>query len=170
MSININNTNDLNYRYKMNKLITRQTGRGGNCHTVLENLETICNQLNTMPEIILSYIGNVLGCQIVQSTSSLKGHYTTEKIQEIIFNFINFATLCQKCNIPELTPDVSKNNKDYKLNMKCSACGYMYELLGNNKNNNKLVDTIIKYYSTNLFKPSKGNMVVNKTNEDFNPF
>jgi translation initiation factor 2 beta subunit (eIF-2beta)/eIF-5 len=130
MSININiNAKDINYRYKMNKLTTRQTGRGGNSHTILENLDVICTQINTVPEIILSYIGNILGCQIVQSNNSIKGHYTTDKIQDIIFNFINFATLCQKCNIPELTPEVTKNNKDSRLNMMCSACGYVYELI-----------------------------------------
>jgi hypothetical protein len=53
--------------------------------------------------------------------------------------------------------------------MKCSACGESYELIGNNKNNDKLVDSMIKYYTNNEFVANKGNMVVGKSN-DINPF
>ena len=54
--------------------------------------------------------------------------------------------------------------------MNCSACGKSYELVGNNKHNDKLVDSIIKYYTINKFVTNKGNMVVGKSNNDFNPF
>ena len=53
--------------------------------------------------------------------------------------------------------------------MTCSACGKNYELIGNNKNNDKLVDNMIKYYTNNQFVANKGNMVVGKSN-DFSPF
>ncbi len=177
MSININpNTNDPSYRYKMEKLVISQTGRGGNCHTILENIINISNQINTTPDILLNYIGNVLGCNTNKTQQNnnyiynVKGHYTIEKIQEIIFNFITFATLCNKCTIPELTPEVIKNNKDSKLNMKCSACGTLYELIGNNKYNIKLVENMIKYYTINPFVAKKGNMVVKQKQSDFCPF
>jgi translation initiation factor 2 beta subunit (eIF-2beta)/eIF-5 len=166
----------------MEKINTSQTGRGGNCHTVLENIANICKQLNTAPDILLNYIGNVLGCNTIKTNTSrdniiynLKGHYQTEKIQEIIYNFIVFATLCTKCNIPELSPEIIGKGKISILNMKCSACGKSYELIGNNKYNLKLVESIIKYYTLNVFKAEKGIMVSglkeesNKINE-FNPF
>ena len=35
----------------MDKIKISQTGRGGNCHTILENLDTIANQINTSPDI-----------------------------------------------------------------------------------------------------------------------
>jgi hypothetical protein len=54
--------------------------------------------------------------------------------------------------------------------MKCSACGQSYELRGNNKYNDKLVDNIIKYYSINQFVANKGTMVIDKFNNDFNQF
>ena len=69
------------------------------------------------------------------------------------------SSLCNKCNIPELTPNIIKNNKNYNLHMKCSACGSQYELIGNNKINQKIVDTICKYYSVHPFIPKKGNMI-----------
>lgn len=184
MSLNINpNANDPSYRYKMEKVNTSQTGRGGNCHTILENITSICKQLNTSPDILVNYIGNVLGCNTIKTGASrdnhiynLKGHYSTEKIQEIIYNFIVFATLCTKCNIPELTPDVISKGKSSILNMKCSACGKSYELIGNNKYNLKLVESMIKYYTLNPFKSEKGIMVSSMKEEqnyklnEFNPF
>ncbi len=172
MSLNINNQiTDNFYRYKMDKIKTSQTGRGGNCHTVLENLDKISNQINTTPDLLLNYIGGLLGCNTNQKEYNyiIKGHYEQNKIQDTIYSFINFATLCKKCTIPELSPSVVKDGKKTFLIMKCSACGESYELIGNNKNNDKLVDSMIKYYTNNNFVANKGNMVVNKSN-DFNPF
>jgi translation initiation factor 5 len=179
MSININpNANDPAYRYKMEKINIFQTGRGGNCHTILENITNISRQLNTVPDILVNYIGNVLGCNTIKTQQNnnniyiynLKGHYSNEKIQEIIYNFIIFATLCNKCNIPELTPEVIGKGKNLTLNVKCSACGKSYELIGNNKYNLKLVENMIKYYTLNPFVAEKGIMVVKENKSDFNPF
>jgi translation initiation factor 5 len=183
MSLNINpNANDPSYRYKMEKINTSQTGRGGNCHTILENITNISRQLNTTPDILVNYIGNVLGCNTIKTQQNnyyiynLKGHYSNEKIQEIIYNYIVFATLCNKCNIPELTPEVIGKGKHSTLNMKCSACGKSYELIGNNKYNLKLVESMIKYYTLNSFVAEKGIMVsafkaeTNNNVSEFNPF
>ncbi len=186
MSININpKANDPSYRYKMEKINISQTGRGGNCHTILENITNISGQLNTTPDILVNYIGNVLGCNTIKNQQNnnyiynLKGHYSNEKIQEIIYNFIIFATLCNKCNIPELVPEVNNKGKNSTLNMKCSACGKSYELIGNNKYNLKLVESMIKYYTLNPFVAKKGTMVTNNKIEssasinntcEFNPF
>jgi len=173
MSLNINGKiTDNFYRYKMDKIKTTQTGRGGNCHTILDNLDNISNQINTAPELLLQYIGIITGCNtnqklLKENNYVLKGHYEADKIQDIIYNFINFATLCKKCTIPELSPIIMKEGKKQYLIMKCSACGQSYELTGNNKNNDKLVDSMIKYYTNNQFVANKGNMVVNN---NFNPF
>ena len=175
MSININEkVIDNSYRYKMDKIKISQTGRGGNCHTILENLEIIANKINTSPELLLQYIGIINGCNTNQSLLKeakyvLKGHYDDSKIQETIYSFINFATLCQKCSIPELSPSVEKKGKNSILIMNCSACGKNYELIGNNKYNEKLVDSMIKYYTNNKFVANKGNMVTQK-DVNFNPF
>ncbi len=173
MSLNINGKiTDNFYRYKMNKINTTQTGRGGNCHTILDNLDIISSQINTAPELLLQYIGMVMGCNTNNASHirSLKGHYSEDKIQETIYQFINFATLCQKCTIPELSPKPIQEGKKLALLMSCSACGQTYELKGNNKNNDKLVDNIIKYYTNNQFVANKGTMVTDKSNNNFNPF
>jgi translation initiation factor 2 beta subunit (eIF-2beta)/eIF-5 len=170
MSLNINGKiNDNFYRYKMDKIITTQTGRGGNCHTILDNLDKIAGQINTSTELLLQYIAMNLGCNN-KEPNILKGHYNIDKIQEVIYLFINFAVLCQKCTIPELVPNIIKEGKKVLLIMKCSACGQSYELKGNNKYNDKLVDNIIKYYTINQFVANKGTMVIDKSNNNFNPF
>ena len=175
MSLNINNkTTDAFYRYKMDKIKINLTGRGGNCHTILDNLDSISAQINSIPELLLQYIGWQLGCNTNQKLLKednyvLKGHYEQNKIQEAIYNFINFATLCKKCTIPELSPKVIKDGKKQHLIIKCSACGESYELIGNNKYNDKLVDSMIKYYTNNEFVANKGNMVV-VSKDTFNPF
>ena len=162
MKVNINpNTTDMNYRYKMDSVNIQLTGQGKNSHTVIVNITPICEMINTEPTILLNYMGSVLGTSVNIDIMAIKGHYTVDIIQNIIYQFIKFATLCSKCNIPELTPNVIKNNKNYNLHMKCSACGSSYELIGNNKINQKLVDMICKYYSIHEFIPKKGNMVVN---------
>ncbi len=168
MSLNINKSTDISYRYKMDKIVISMTGRGGNCHTILENLDKIASQINTSSDLLLNYIGNVLGCNT--PNHCLKGHYTADKIQEIIFNFISFATLCNKCNIPELSPSIEKKGKNSMLIMNCSACGKNYELVGNNKQNDKLVDSMIKYYTINKFIANKGTMVSEQNEDEFNPF
>ena len=167
MSININeNVIDIFYRYKMEPIKITKTGRSGNIHTNLDNLEKISSKINTSTNILLGYIGNNIGCNVNKDTKSskvityyLKGDYEASKIQEIIYDFINFASLCQECSIPELTPTVVKKSL---LVMSCSACGKTYELVGNNKYNDKLVDNMIKYYSINDFISGKGNMVSSK--------
>jgi translation initiation factor 2 beta subunit (eIF-2beta)/eIF-5 len=171
MSLNINGRiTDNFYRYKMDKIKISQTGRGLNCHTILENLKTISNQINTSPDLLLQYIGIINGCNTKKEDKYvLKGHYNDDKIQETIYNFINFASLCQKCNIPELSPSINKKGKNSILIMSCSACGKNYELIGNNKYNEKLVDSMIKYYTNNQFVANKGNMV-STSYDNFNPF
>ena len=156
--MNINNSTDISYRYKMEPIHVSLTGRGSNCHTILTNIINICNSINTSKDILINYIANALGCSY--NDISLKGHYDKEVIQKHIFNFINFAVICNKCNIPELVPAVIKNNKNTYLKMTCSACGHTYELIGNNKINQKLVDFMIKYYSLNQFTPKKGSLVM----------
>jgi translation initiation factor 2 beta subunit (eIF-2beta)/eIF-5 len=172
MSLNINqNALDIFYRYKMDPIKITKTGRSGNIHTNLDNIDKIASKINTSTDILLQYIGNTIGCNINKDTKSgknityyLKGDYDATLIQEIIYKFINFASLCQECTIPELTPGIKKK----KLYMSCSACGCSYELVGNNKYNDKLVENMIKYYTNNEFVSGKGNMVSKKPSDESN--
>jgi translation initiation factor 2 beta subunit (eIF-2beta)/eIF-5 len=149
MSLNINQkTSDLFYRYKMEPVKITKSGRNGNIHTNLDNLDKIASKINTATDLLLQYIGNVIGCKSNKDNKSgitvyyIKGDYDAPIIQEIIYRFINFASICQKCSLPELTPTVNKQ----RLHMYCAACGHSYELVGNNKVNDKLVDSMTKHF------------------------
>ena len=155
MSLNINpNTNDDSYRYKMDPIDTMQTGSGKNCHTIIKNIDIISHQLNTESFLLMGYIGWYFGANI--SENSIKGHFSDDKIQSIVYDFIIFATMCKKCTIPELAPSVKGKGKRIELEMHCSACGSSYILDGNNKMNTKLVETMCKHYSTHPFVPKDG--------------
>ncbi len=168
MKLNINpNTDDPNYRYKMDPVKIQHTGQGKNSQTVISNINIIADMLNIDSIILLNYMAYILGSSVNIEIMAIKGHYPVDTIQNIIYQFIKFVTLCNKCNIPELTPIVIKNNKKYNLHMKCSACGSSYELIGNNKLNEKIVDTICKYYSIHEFVAKKGNMVTDDFMQSF---
>jgi translation initiation factor 2 beta subunit (eIF-2beta)/eIF-5 len=146
MKLNINpNSDDPNYRYQMDSVVILKTGQGKNSHTVITNINNIADMINIDSVILLNYMGYVLGTSVNMEIMGIKGHYENDIIQNIIYQFIIFITLCNKCNIPELTPTVTKTNKEFNLFMKCSACGHNYELVGNNKINQKIIDFICKY-------------------------
>lgn len=156
MFLNVNpHINDDSYRYKMDQINTMQTGSGKNSHTIIKNIDTVAHQLNTEPFFLMRYIGWYLGANITEN--SVKGHFQDDKLQAIIYDFIIFATMCQKCSIPELVPRVKGKGKKMELEVCCYACGSSYILEGNNKMNMKLVDSMCKHYSVNQFVPKEGN-------------
>lgn len=155
MSLSVNpHIKDDSYRYKMDPIDITQTGSGKNCHTIINNIDTIAHQLNTESFLLIGYIGWCLGAST--NENSIKGHFPNDKIQAIIYDFIVFATMCKKCTIPELAPTVIGKGKKMELKMYCSACGSTYTLEGNNKMNMKLVDIMCKHYSVTPFVPKDG--------------
>ena len=146
MEININDANcDIYDRYKMERIIVSYTGQGKNSRTIINNLDNICVNIHTSPNLLLQYIGNSLGTNTI-TPNIIKGHYIVNNIQDIVYDFIHFLILCQKCCLPEVSSQVIINNKTKMLIIKCSACGASYELVGNNKINSKLVSTMCKLY------------------------
>jgi translation initiation factor 5 len=172
--ININNSDDDFYRYKMDKVIICNKGNGNRLFTIINNLENISKSINTPIEILYKFIANDLGTNYNEKIKSINGTHTQEEIQQSIFNYINNFVICSKCKIPELS--YSLNNQ--KIESKCSACGSYSELKNNNKINQKICDLILKYLQKNKnWIISKGNMVkindlekIDNLDNDFNPF
>lgn len=148
MNININNTDDENYRYKMPKVSIKLGGAGNGTFTIINNMDEISNSLNTPSDIIYKYISYTLGSAFNDKKKSLTGHHTN--IQDIIFEYINFFVICPTCSIPELSYSLDKiNSKNYNLISKCSACGNTHILKSTNKVNEKCIDVIIKFLQKN---------------------
>jgi translation initiation factor 2 beta subunit (eIF-2beta)/eIF-5 len=162
--ININNSNDLFYRYKMEKVNIINKGSGNGLLTIINNLENIAKSINTPYEILYKYIATYLGSNYNEKKKSINGSHTQEKIQESIHKYINDFVICNVCNIPEINYLLCNN----KIESKCSACGSLNEIKNNNKINQKNIDLILKYLQKNkVWSITKGNMVLQE-NKFFN--
>ena len=89
--INVNNSNDLFYRYKMEKVNIINKGFGNGLFTIINNLENIAKSINTPLEILYKYIATDLGSNYNEKKKSINGHYTQEKIQESIYKYIKIV-------------------------------------------------------------------------------
>jgi translation initiation factor 5 len=155
--INVNNSDDLFYRYKMEKVNITNKGFGNGLFTIINNLESIAKSINTPVEILYKYIANDLGSNYNEKKKSMNGSHTHEKIQESIHKYINDFVICNKCGIPEVNYFLENKN----IEAKCSACGTLNEIKNNNKINQKNVDIILKYLQKNkVWLKTKGNMVL----------
>lgn len=155
--INVNNSDDLFYRYKMEKVNITNKGFGNGLFTIINNLESIAKSINTPVEILYKYIANDLGSNYNEKKKSMNGNHTHEKIQESIYKYINDFVICNKCGIPEVNYFLEKKS----IEAKCSACGTLNEIKNNNKINQKNVDIILKYLEKNkVWLKTKGNMVL----------
>lgn len=131
--LNINrNVVDLFYRYKMERVTTRQQGN----YTNITNLEKICTSISRPTEHILKYLGQKLGCGIRNKHGQyLAGIQSNEVVQDCIFSFIDAYVLCKNCGNPETKFSVSKQ----RLVQACIACG-----TSNKLKSDKTVDMIVK--------------------------
>ena len=133
--ININNSNDPDYRYKMNELKIKIIKRD----TVLENIDIVAQQINTPASILIKYIGCRLGCSV--KNNKLNGVKPSEDINKALFCFIDAFIICKCCGIPEINYEI-KNKKVVGV---CLACGFSH--LNNifDKINNKFCGVIASY-------------------------
>ena len=154
--MNIDASDDFFYRYKMPVLNIDQFGRGNGKFTNLTNIEDICKSINTPLKILMVYLTQSLGTNY--KDTSLNGHYNKNELIELIIRFNKEFILCEKCNIPELTPSIEGKKRNIKLIYSCSACGEIYEKISNGKINGKTMDAIINYYKVNDFVKTNGNV------------
>ena len=122
--INIDNSDDKNYRYQMPKVLLTFEGKGNGVFTIINNMSEIAKAVNTPDEIIFKFISYTLGVSYNKQKKSITGHHLNLSIQTLIYDYINKFVICQTCKIPELDYLVNKiNSKNYNLTCKCSACG-----------------------------------------------
>lgn len=172
-TLNINgNNNDTSYRYKMPYLVSSNAGRGNGCYTIIENLSSVSESFNHPASIVLKFIGTVLGASTNENKCTITGHYSNDKLIEIIYQYINMFVICPNCNIPELIPNVEGKKKNRKLIMTCSACGNSGTKIHSCKEEEKGIDMIIKYLDFNEWVIKKGTMVeqLEKETDMFDPF
>lgn len=170
-TININNSDDDNYRYKMEEIIIELGGKGNGIFTIVNNLNAISKSLNTPEEILIKYLCYYLNSNYNEKKKTYSGHHQKKSFEAGIFKYINSFVLCPTCGIPELFYQFNNSN----VNISCSACGKIQIIKPQNKIDIKCFDYINKFLQKgNLWCQIEGNMVVQNNNididEDFNPF
>ena len=103
ISINPEKKNDPNYRYKMPEIKTQINGSGTHGSTsILTNIDDLSICLRMPKQIILQYIGKIVGTNVTESINGIKGRLNQKDTQDYIYKFIKECILCSKCNLPEL--------------------------------------------------------------------
>lgn len=146
MEININGSDDSDYRYKMESVKVICGGFGNGLYTIISNLDLISSSLNIPTEILEKYITISLGSSYNDKKKSFTGTHDNKKIQKIIYNYINTFLICSNCNIPELVYEVNKiSNKKYDIESKCSACCNKQQIKIKTNLDEKCLENIKKY-------------------------
>jgi len=175
--VNINNSKDANYRYKIFHIQTKLTGSSNNQKgslTYLTNIQEVTKQLNHNPKTLIKYLGICLGSKINEDKYWIQGHHSKEKIQKYIFDFINCFVLCPKCFVPELEYSLKVCKKKFNIKTHCVGCGFDNELdnIILSKNNKKIYDKIVKDIKDNYFsvKEQTSTLCVNDSSNSEDDF
>jgi len=124
MSRNIGGDNqDLSYRYKMPRLVTKVEGRGNGIKTRLVNVADVGKALHRDPAYITKYFGCELGAQAKINAKILEyivnGAHDTSTFDSLLDSFIEKYVLCPKCKLPETDLTVKRGS----IFATCNACG-----------------------------------------------
>jgi translation initiation factor 2 beta subunit (eIF-2beta)/eIF-5 len=163
--INIGNTKDPFYRYKMSRPILCQEGKNQNTRTIIKNFKTICEELNREPVYIEKYIRYKLNLRTkcLEHELIVHGNHEVSGIQKIISEYINDYVLCNTCQNPET---FIVNNKTINA-LKCIACGSVTRIdCKNDKYNKYLLKTIKASADILTTKPKSIKMTTNPVLED----
>jgi len=164
IKVNMNKSNDPNYRYKITPLKTQYGGGGQFTITYINNIEVVANEIGHPKKIILKFLALLNGSNDDDKTNSIKGTINEEIIQDGFLSYLNEFIFCNKCNIPECNLIIKKNKKKELLYKKCSGCGAELEY-NSTKKTNKISAIIIKELKNGTkFEKMKG---VVEEEEDF---
>lgn len=119
-TLNINNTDDPFYRYKMPALAVRKQT---NC-VVIDNLTTVSKSLQRPAKMILKYFGMKLGTHVSVDKAAVNGTFSPSELQIALQEFIDQYVLCTDCGNPETQITLKKK----KYSMSCKACGCINQM------------------------------------------
>jgi len=142
---------DHSYRYKMPAIISKTTPVPKfrrRLQTELLNLEKVAKSLPSHEDYLLKHLSTELAC--IQKNKSadrqgekvflLMGQFTSKQIQDALDSFIDTWVLCQTCQLPETTLDISKSS----INQNCNACSGSVELNNQPTKNARIVEKYMK--------------------------
>lgn len=137
-NIGANNRDDPFYRYKMPKMVTKLEGRGNGVKTKIVNMAEIARALARPASDITRYFGTKIGAQSKfqekQGASLVNGDHPAAKLSGLLENFISKYVQCYECKNPETEIVISKTQM---IQLKCAACGFVYDVEKTTKNDKK---------------------------------
>jgi translation initiation factor 2 beta subunit (eIF-2beta)/eIF-5 len=113
--LNINNSEDPFYRYKMPELKVEKVNKAGKKETILMNMKEIAKALNREEKEMIKYMGKKRSAGVNIGKGVISGDHNVKDLQEVIYKYIKTYVLCMKCGNPETT------KKEEMI--KCVACG-----------------------------------------------
>lgn len=118
----LKDTKDPHYRYKMPKLTAKIEGSGNGIKTVLTNISSIAKAIYRPASYPTKYFGCELGALVTMNNDIyvINGSHDTDKLQNLLYSFIQKFVLCSKCKNPETSLTVSSQT----IKQKCIACGH----------------------------------------------
>mmetsp|Transcript_21451 Transcript_21451/g.39459 ORF Transcript_21451/g.39459 Transcript_21451/m.39459 type:complete len:258 (+) Transcript_21451:148-921(+) len=135
--LNIPSTcDDMNYRYKMPRLVSKKEGRGNGSKTCIVNMSDVARALKRPPQYTTKWFGSELGAQSTYTNNQgtgeraiVNGHHDTHVFQTMLDKFIEKYVLCQKCKLPEIDLILKRG----MISAKCAACGWAGDLDNNHR-------------------------------------
>mmetsp|Transcript_153299 Transcript_153299/g.270528 ORF Transcript_153299/g.270528 Transcript_153299/m.270528 type:complete len:230 (-) Transcript_153299:120-809(-) len=135
--LNIPSTcDDMNYRYKMPRLVSKKEGRGNGSKTCIVNMSDVARALKRPPQYTTKWFGSELGAQSTYTNNVgtgeraiVNGHHDTHVFQTMLDKFIEKYVLCQKCKLPEIDLILKRG----MISAKCAACGWAGDLDNNHR-------------------------------------
>jgi len=132
--VNIDGSDDMFYRYKVNQLLIQVVGKGKMIKTMLLNNDEVARGLHLMPEYIPAYMGYEIGAQFKyenkkpeRERAHISGEYTTAVLSDVLTKLIKEVVLCKQCKLPELKMSCELKRKAVFLT--CASCGNRDELV-----------------------------------------
>lgn len=118
--LNVNESDDPFYRYKMEKLYVITTDTKGGT-TIIRNIQTVSKAIYRTASDLKSFYSKHLGLNASVKNDELyiPGRFAQETLQKALQHYINNYILCSKCKSPE-----THHNKN-KTAYTCSACGHL---------------------------------------------
>jgi translation initiation factor 2 beta subunit (eIF-2beta)/eIF-5 len=115
--VNISDSDDIYNRYKRDQISVTYIGKNG-ISTQLNNIDSICKQMNVATNMLIKYLKKSLGMSITNNI--IRSEVRPDKIEQIIRKFTKEYVLCPNCGLPELVYDKSKR--------KCNSCGFIQKI------------------------------------------
>ena len=114
------NSDDPFYRYKMEKIsCTDQKGK-----TVINNIDAIAKAINRDPKKMIDYFKKRVGTGMTFKDGKvmISKKITTDELEKLLFEFIEYFVLCPTCRNPET---ILASTTSGKIEMSCKACSYL---------------------------------------------